>query len=87
MTPAVILPSKLRDPFRLALYLVAVIVLMYVTASMAVVAGCEYLILFKDQPVGICAEPTRNIREMLTEIIAAILALVVASRPGPPPPD
>lgn len=74
---------KLRDPLRLALYLIAIIVLMYVIASMVVVGACQYLVLMKDAPVGVCAEPTRNIREMLTEIIAAILALVVASRPPP----
>ena len=73
---------------RACFWLVAVVVVAVMSMAVAGVAACVVGVWVGKIPVGSCAE--RGIYEEIhnwwTEILTAILALLVASRSGPPPP-
>ena len=80
-----------RPPFDLlrgCFHLLAVILIIEVLASIMGGVLCWVTNIRSATPtVGACSEAAQQIRETWSEILAAILALLLAARPpGPPPP-
>lgn len=79
-----------RPPFdliRAAFYLLAAVIMVVMVETLVVLLGCSWLIVvLQKDPIGSCAEVGTQIREVISEMVTAILALLVATR-GPPPED
>ena len=67
---------------RACFYLLAIVVVTQLVTIMAGGATCFYLFIFGQAAVGSCANFTQQVREMWSEVLAAILALLLASRNG-----
>lgn len=76
-----------RPPFdliRAAFYLLAAVILVVMTETMVVLLGCSWLIVvMQKEPIGACAEVGSQIREVISEMVTAVLALLVAGRAPP----
>jgi hypothetical protein len=74
---------------RACFLLFAAVVLVQTAWVTAGVLGCLGLILTQEVPLGACADLSMRAREVMSEMIAGILALLIAARsdPPPPPPD
>ena len=74
---------------RACFLLLAVVILAQVATVMAGAASCFYMFLIGTAQLGACSSFSEAMREMWSEILAAILALLLAARgppPEPPPP-
>jgi hypothetical protein len=79
-----------RPPFemlRAAFWLLAGLVAVEMFASLAAIGGCIWTIMIERQePFGACSSIGAQVREVWSEALAAILALLLASRTGNGPP-
>lgn len=84
-----------RPPFsmlRAVFWLLAAVVVTELVMTLAAGVGCFWLIIVTSQyRLGACENVGIQIREVWAEVLAAILALLLASRgngsPPPPPPN
>ena len=80
----------MRAPFqmlRAAFWLLALVIITETTLTLVAGIGCFWMILDGREPIGSCASVSAQIREVWAEMLAAILALLLASREAPPPDD
>jgi hypothetical protein len=77
------------DLLRACFLLLAIVILIVMFETLIVVVGCSWMIVIqRSEPLGACSQQGQAIREVLSELLTAILALIAASRgPPPPPPD
>ena len=79
-----------RPPFDLvrgAFYLLAAVILLVMLETLIALTGCAWLVVIEQRdPIGSCQELGGQIREVISEMVTAILALLVATR-RPPPED
>jgi len=73
-------PRRRFSMLRAAFWLLALVIL--TEASMTLVAGigCFWMIFDGRLPIGSCAGVSQQVREVWAEMLAAILALLLASR-------
>ena len=80
-----------RPPFdllRACFYLLAFVVAVMMFETLAAVFGCVWLVAIQHgEPLGSCASLGNQIREIMAELLTAILALIASSRGGRPPPS
>jgi hypothetical protein len=80
-----------RPPFpmlRAAFWLLAIVVVTELVTTLIAVAGCFWMIVVTGRlPLGSCSRIGDQIREVWAEVLAAILALLLASKNGGPPPS
>jgi len=80
-----------RPPFpmlRAAFWLMAAVILTELLMTLGTGALCLWLIGTGAYQIGACADVGVQIREVWAEMLAAVLALLLASRGGgAPPPD
>jgi hypothetical protein len=79
-----------RPPFdvlRAAFYLLAVVVIAELGATMFGAVGCFWMILDGRVELGACSNIGTISREIFAELLTAILALLLAGRIPPSPPD
>jgi len=69
-------------------YLLAVLLLAEMATTMGVIAGCAWAVLVEHgAPLGACQRAGDSVREVWSEALAAVLALLLAAKPGGKPPD
>jgi len=69
---------------RACFWLLALTVVTELTVTLVAAGGCVWVILVAAvQPIGACAGVGQQIREVWAEVLAAILALLLASRGSP----
>lgn len=71
---------------RACFILLAVVVISQVLAILGGAATCYFLLITNSSEPGACSGFAGQAREMWAEVLAAVLALLVASR-GPPPKE
>lgn len=74
---------------RACFWLLAVLVVVELLATMAVIGTCVWTVgITRTMPIGSCADVRAQIQDVWAELLAAILALLLAGRSGngPPPP-
>ena len=73
-------PRRRFSMLRAAFWLLALVIL--TEASMTLVAGigCFWMIFDGRLPIGSCSGVSQQVREVWAEMLAAILALLLASR-------
>jgi hypothetical protein len=71
---------------RACFWLLAAVILSMLVLTEATVFGCLYMVLSGRSEIGACAKAgiTDQIREIMSEVLTAVLALLLATR-GPPP--
>lgn len=70
---------------RAGFLLIATVALIAMLETLLAVAGCVWLIaVTQTQPVGGCGQLQGTLREIMSELLTAILALIAASRGSPP---
>lgn len=72
-----------KQPFNLlraAFLLLAAVILVELTATMLGLFGCFWLILSGRYQLGACSNATAIIREVWSEMLAAVLALLLAGK-------
>jgi len=75
------------DMLRAAFWLLAALLAAQTFATLFVIGGCAWAVLVQHtEPMGACQQVGTQVREVWSEALAAILALLLASR-TPPPPD
>lgn len=75
---------------RAAFWLLAIVVFTELIVTIEAVSVCAWLVLTQAAKVGDCGNVGVQVREVWAEMLAAILALLLASRGNgapPPPPD
>jgi hypothetical protein len=75
---------------RAAFWLLAVVVMTELTVTLVAIGSCVWVIVINGrQQFGACENIGAQMREIWSEVLAAILALLLAARgPSPPsPPD
>ena len=76
-----------RPPFdltRACFWLLALVMIVIMAETMIALLGCVWMIaVTQHEPIGACAKTGDTIRDILVELLTAILALLV-SRGGPP---
>lgn len=80
-------PRRPFDIVRACFLLLAVVVCIAMGETMVAVVGCVWNYVARSdlpQPDGACGNLGNNVREIMTELLTAILALIAASRPLPP---
>ena len=80
-----------RPPFsmlRACFYLLAVVVLIMMLETLLALTGCAWIVVVQNrEPLGSCQQMGGMIREIFSELLTGILALLVAARGnGKPPP-
>lgn len=65
---------------RACFFLLAIVLLTEVGLAVFAGAGCFWLILTHRAELGACRDTTTAIREVFSEILAAVLALLLAAR-------
>jgi len=80
-----------RPPFdilRACFMLLATVVLIIMVETMGALIACAWVVVVTkgDADPG-CTQIGARIHEVMTELLTAILALLAASRGGPPPTD
>ena len=80
-----------RPPFdmmRAAFLLLAAVLLLEVVAAILGGLICAYTNLTSTTPtVGACIPAGQQIHEVFSEVLTAVLALLLAARSDPPPPS
>jgi len=77
-----------RPPFhmlRAAFWLLAVVIATQSMITLVAGLGCLWMIFTGREPIGACMGVSQQIREIWAEMLAALLALLLASREAPPP--
>lgn len=70
---------------RAAFYLLAIVIIVVMLETLLILLGCSWLIVIQQrEPLGACSQTATQVREVISEMITAILALIVAGRPPPP---
>ena len=76
-----------RGPFNMlrgAFWLLTALVMVELFITLSVAGSCIWVIMFaRAEPIGACQELSTHIREIWAEALAAILALLLASREHP----
>lgn len=79
-----------RRPFSLlqaCFYLLAIVVLIMMVETLVALAGCVWIVAVDHkEPLGACQSMGALIRDIFSELLTAILALLLAAR-NPPPPE
>jgi hypothetical protein len=79
-----------RRPFsmlRAAFWLLAAVVAVELFSTVVALSGCVWLIVIeRAEPIGSCSRIGDQMREVWAEVLAAILALLLAGKNGSPPP-
>jgi len=65
---------------KAAFWLMAIVVLTEVGTTVLAAIGCMYMVIFAGSPIGACGNLTTQIREVWAEVLAAVLALLLAAR-------
>lgn len=73
------------DMFRACFFLLAVVILLEVAATIFGGFACWWLNLQTVREIGACLPIVQLIREEWAQVLSAILALLLAARTGPPP--
>ena len=82
------MPRPPFDLLRACFLLVAVVVLIMMLETLLAAMGCIWLVAIQHaEPLGSCAALGGEIREIMSELLTAILALIASSRGGRPPDD
>jgi hypothetical protein len=71
---------------RAAFWLLALVIITESVLTAVAGIGCFWMILEGRLPIGSCAGVSQQVREVWAEMLAAILALLLASRNPPPDP-
>jgi len=71
---------------RAAFWLLAMVIICETALTAVAGIGCFWMILDGRLPIGSCSTVGATIREVWAEMLAAILALLLASRNPPPDP-
>ena len=77
------------DLLRASFLLLATLVLVELLATMVALGGCFWMIVVqRTLQIGACTSVGQQVREVWAEMLASILALLLAGRSGngPPPP-
>jgi hypothetical protein len=78
-----------RPPFdviRACFLLLALVVLIVMLETLLGVLGCVWVIaIVRAETLGACSSVGSQIRDIMSELITAILALIASSRGGRPP--
>lgn len=77
----------MRRPFdilRACFYLVGVLLLLMMLETLISATACVWLIVVGRESVGACSNLTQQLRDIWAEMLAAILALLVAAKAPPP---
>ena len=81
------MPRPPFDLLRAAFLLLAAAMGVAMLVILAAESGCIWLIVVEQsQPIGACRDIGDQLRELWSEMITAILALLLAGRNAPPPP-
>ena len=80
------------SPLRAAFWLLAAVVVTELVSTLTTVAGCFWLVVItRAYAIGACENIAQQIREVWAEMLAAILALLLAANSGngrpPSPPE
>jgi predicted anti-sigma-YlaC factor YlaD len=79
-----------RPPFdmlRAVFWLLACVIMFEMALTLFAGVGCFWLILIGRYEMGACSNVSTQVREIFAELLAAVLALLLASRGSRPPPD
>jgi len=71
---------------RACFWLLALVITTETSLTLVAGVGCFWLIFNGREPIGACTGVSQQIRETWAEMLAAILALLLASRTPPSPP-
>lgn len=74
------------DMLRACFYLVGAILLLVMLETLIGATTCIWLVALGRESVGACSSLTQQLREIWAEMLAAVMALLVASRPPPSDP-
>jgi len=82
-------PRRPFDLLRAVFLLLAIVILTEVAMTIFAGMGCWYLNMVTTREIGACLPIIVQIREQWAEILASVLALLLAARSWPPsdPPD
>lgn len=77
------------DLLRACFWLMAIIVILVMVMLVAIATGCGYMVISGRMPPGTCVALgiSGQLRELFSEVLTAVLALLLAARSPPPPPD
>jgi hypothetical protein len=76
------------DILRACFYILAIVILFAMLETLIALLGCSWLIVVKQmEPKTVCDQFGTMIRDVITEALTSVLALLVASRPRPPDDD
>ena len=81
------MPRPPFDLLRAVFLLLAVVILTEVGMTVFAGLACWWLNLQTAREIGACLPIVVQIREQWAEILASVLALLLAARSWPPPPD
>jgi len=82
------MPRPPFDVIRACFLLLAIVILIMMTETLMAMAGCIWITAIQHaEPLGSCASLGGQIREIMSELLTAILALIASSRGGRPPDD
>jgi len=71
---------------RAAFWLPALVIATESAITLVAGLGCLWMIFTGREPIGACMGVSQQIREIWAEMLAAVLALLLASREPPPDP-
>lgn len=72
---------------RACFYLLAIVVLIMMLETLVALTGCAWIVVVAGrEPLGACTSMGTMIRDIFSELLTGILALLVAARSPPPPP-
>ena len=82
------MPRPPFDVIRACFLLLALVVLIVMLETLLGVLGCVWVIaIVRAETLGACSSVGGQIRDIMSELITAILALIASSRGGRPPPN
>jgi len=83
------MPRPPFDVIRACFLLLATVVLIMMTETLIAILACVWIVAVKQgEPLGSCQSLGGQIRDIMSELLTAILALIASSRGGGrPPPD
>ena len=81
------MPRPPFDVIRACFLLLAIVILVMMAETLIAVLGCVWVVAVKQgEPLGSCGSLGGEIREIMSELLTAILALIASSRGGGHPP-
>ena len=82
------MPRPPFDVIRACFLLLAIVILIMMTETLMAMAGCIWITAIQHaEPLGSCASLGTQIRDIMSELLTAILALIASSRGGRPPDE